>query len=362
MRVIFDIGHPSHVHVFKNLAHTLREQGGEVLFTTREKEFEIELLRAEGFPYKNIGRHYRSLWGKLWGLIKFDIRMFLIGLRFRPDLFISKGSMYAAHAAFLLGKKHLAMEDTGNMEQTKLHLPFTDVVLTPDVFPVALGPKQVTFKGYFEIAYLHPDYFRPDPAVYATLGLRTGEPYAIVRFVAWKATHDIGKKGLSAEEKIQVVERLAREMKVFISSEDGLPEALKKYCINLPPEKFHDALYYANLVVAEGATVASEAGVLGTPAIYINTSAVTYCTDQEKYGLVYNINDGQSRKVFSILEEVLAEEREVFRQRRARLLEDKENVTSFLYRFIRERYFQNKAPLGAESPKPAAKNAGSGIP
>ena len=148
MRILIDIGHPGHVHLFKNLAHRLEKDGAEILFTARDKEFELDLMRAEGFTFENFGKHYRSLPGKIWGLLKFDAKMIQAALKFRPDLFISHGSIYAAHAAFVMGKKHLSLEDSGNMEQILLYRRFTDAILTPDVLPEELGPKQIRYKGY----------------------------------------------------------------------------------------------------------------------------------------------------------------------------------------------------------------------
>ena len=49
MRILFDVGHPGDFHALKNLGHALRAKGAEVLFTTRDKEFERELIKAEGF-------------------------------------------------------------------------------------------------------------------------------------------------------------------------------------------------------------------------------------------------------------------------------------------------------------------------
>jgi predicted glycosyltransferase len=336
MRILFDIGHPGHVHLFKHLAHLLEQDGAAVLFTARDKEFEIELLRAEGFQYKNFGKHYKSLWGKLWGLVQFDVQMVLTGLRFKPDLFVSHGSIYAAHAAFLLGKKHLALEDSGNMEQIVLYRPFTDVILTPDVLPEDLGPKQIRYKGYHEIAYLHPQYFQPDPAVYQWLGLKEGAPYAIVRLVSWNATHDAGHKGLSNEDKTKLIRQLSERMQVFITSERELSAELKPFQIKIAPEKLHHALAFADIVVSEGATIASEAGVLGTPAIYINSIARSYCLDQERYGTVFNAGD--SDKVFSLITHILNQDRAVFRERSRQLLADKINVTQLLYDYIRNNY------------------------
>ncbi len=337
MRVLIDIGHPGHVHLFKNLAHLLTEAGAQVLFTTRQKEFEIELLKAEKLNFVSFGRHYKKLTGKIWGLFKFDLFMFRQALKFKPHLFISHGSIYAAHAAFLTGKKHLSLEDSGNMEQILLYRPFTDVILTPDVLPEQLGPKQIRYRGYHEIAYLHPDFFKPDPEVYHWLGLEPGDPYAIVRFVSWNATHDLGQKGLKPADKVRLIKKLGSRMRVFITSEAQLPDELAAFRIQIPPEKLHHALYYASLVVSEGATIASEAGVLGTPAIYINPIKRSYCQDQEKYGLVFN--PGKPEEVFSLVDRLLEEERNTFREKSRRLLQEKVNVTRYLFSFIKARYF-----------------------
>lgn len=343
MRILIDIGHPGHVHLFKHLAHLIEKDGGEVLFTVRDKECELELLEAEHFPYKNFGKHYKSLFGKIWGLLKFDVEMLWTALRFKPDLFISHGSIYAAHIAFLMGKKHLSLEDSGNMEQIALYRPFTEIILTPEVLKEQLGPKQIRYNGYHEIAYLHPDYFTPNIEAYHWLGLQEGEKYGIVRLISWKATHDVGHKGLTNEDKIKLVQKLSMKMKVFITSEANLPPELEPYKIKIAPEKLHDALYYASIVVSEGTTIASEAGVLGTPAIYINSIARSYVQDQEKYGLVFNTKE--SAKVFFMVDDILAQDREVFRERRVKLLEDKINVTNYLYHFIEDHYLKNMSAL-----------------
>jgi uncharacterized protein len=338
MKIIIDIGHPGHVHAMKNLARMLMQDGAEILFTAREKEFELELLRAGGFQFKSFGKHYKSIPGKIWGLLKFDMQMYLTGLRFKPNLFLSHGSMYAAHAAFLLGKKHLSLEDSGNMEQILLYRPFTDVILTPDVLPEELGPKQIRYPGYHEIAYLHPEFFTPNLAVFSKLGMRHGEQYAIVRFVSWNATHDAGQRGLSNDDKQKLVQKLAKKMKVFISSEAKLPPALEPFRFKIPPEWLHHAIAFAKIVVSEGATIASESGVLGVPAIYINSIARSYCQDQEKYGLVYNTSDPM--KVSGLVDEILRQDSETFRRRREKLLADKVNVTRWLHDFITNRYLK----------------------
>lgn len=339
MKVIFDIGHPAHVHLFKHLARLLMQHGHEVLFTARDKEFELQLLEAESFPYINFGKHYRSLPGKLWGLVRYDIKMFLTGLRFKPDLFVSHGTPYAAHAAFLLGAKNLAIEDTGNIEQVILYRPFTDAILTPAVLPKDLGPRQIRYNSYHEIAYLHPEFFTPDPSIRQWLGVGEGEEYAVVRFISWNATHDVGHRGMSTDDKVRLVKKLAQRMRVFITSERGVSDELKPYCLRMPPDKFHHVLHYATLVVSEGTTTAVEAGILGTPCVYVSTFVDPNCQEMEQFGLVFNTTE--SGKVFELVDRVLAEDRQTYRERSQTFLATKDNATRFYFDFIIGRYAKN---------------------
>lgn len=290
MKILIDIGHPAHIHYFKNLANHLLYSGSEVLFTCREKEFEIDLLRYYGFAYKSFGRKYKSTIGKILGMVKFDVQEFLTGLKFKPDLLLSAGSIYAAHASFLLKKPHISLEDTGNMEQIRLYLPFTEVVLVPSVLKNDFGSKMIRFEGINELAYLHPNKFDKFSG-YIPITLK--KPYAILRFVSWNASHDMGQNGLDIGTKRTIIKLISEWMNVYISSEADLPSEFKSFQINIKPEEMHTVLANAELFVGEGATMAAESGVLGTPAIYVNS--LSGCNNEKlaKYGLVFNYPNSQ---------------------------------------------------------------------
>lgn len=334
MKILIDIGHPAHVHLFRHFAVEMAKKGRQFLFTTRDKEVAVHLLKVYGFACQSFGKPYKKTLGKLWGLIKFDWRLWRVAREFRPDLFMSAGSFYAAHVSFLMGRPHITCEDTGNMEQVRLYLPFTEAVLTPSVFQRDLGAKQVRYPGYHELAYLHPARFVPDPGVRSLLGATEGERYVLMRFISWSASHDVGMKGFSSQEKIRMVEELARTRRVFISSEGELPEALEKYRVRIPPERMHDVLAAADLYIGEGATMASECAALGVPAIYVNPMQAGTLDDQEKYGLIFQFRT--PRGVLEKALELLAapDVRQEFQQRRQRMLAEKTDVTEFLIHFV----------------------------
>lgn len=334
MKILIDIGHPAHVHLFKNLVWLMQKKGHVVFFTARDKEVTIQLLSCFKFDFISFGKPYKKVWGKLWGMIKFDIIMLKFALKFRPDIFLSAGSMYAAHVSWLLRKPHISLEDSGNMEQIRIYRPFTGVILTPDVLKENLGQKQIRYKGYHELAYLLPNYFKPDQSIYKLLGIEAGQKYCILRFVSWMATHDKGHSGLTFDYKKTLVEQLTRHLKVFISSEAELPREFSRYQVKIPPEKMHDALAFAGLFIGEGATMASESGVLGTPSIYVNSIIRYYNEDQENYGLVFNYRNssGVLEKALELLK--IPDIKEEWKKRLERMLEDKIDVTAFMVWFI----------------------------
>lgn len=340
MNILIDIGHPAHVHLFKHFAYDMLEKGHRIMFTAREKEVAVLLLKAYKFEFRLMGKPYKKIFGKVWGLFKFNVMLFRIAWKFKPDIFLSAGSMYAAQVAWLLRKPHFAFEDSGNMEQIRIYRPFTKSIFTPDVLKQNLGKKQIKYSGYHELAYLRPAYFKPDFDIQEKLGIEKNQKYCILRFVSWDATHDMGQEGLSIHDKRKIVASLNKRLRVFITSEGELPAELKKYKIDIPPERMHDTLCQAELFVGEGATMASEAGVLGTPSIYVNSLVRQYNEDQEKYGLVFNYRNGNG--VLERIKELLGMEnlREEWQRRRNKMLADKIDVTAFLVWFV-ENYPQS---------------------
>jgi uncharacterized protein len=334
VRILIDIGHPAHVHLFKNLAHEMEKDGHEFFFTVREGEHQATMLREYGLSYTVIGKKQIGTIRKILGIFAFSFRIYKIARRFNPDLFLSHGSMYAGYAAFLTGKIHIALEDTGNMEQLFFSRPVSDVILSPKSLHVDLGRKQIRYNGFHELAYLHPKRFSPDKSILDDMNVSQGEPYIILRFVSWNATHDFGHNGLSYDQKLSVINEVSNFGKVFISSEKPLPPEFEKFALKIAPHRLHDALYYATMYIGEGATTASESAMLGTPAIYVNSISAGTLEQQELDGLLFCFHnfDGLIEKIHEML--LMPGLKDEFRKRRDLMLRMNIDVTSFLIWFI----------------------------
>ena len=65
MRIVVDIGHPAHVHFFKNFIYESEKSGHEILITAADKDIALELLNEFGFKYTFLGRTGKSLFRKI---------------------------------------------------------------------------------------------------------------------------------------------------------------------------------------------------------------------------------------------------------------------------------------------------------
>ena len=333
MKILIDIGHPAHIHYFKNATKILQRQGYEFLYVVRERDSTIELIETTGFKYVSRGTGGKGAINKIFMIPIIDYRLWKIAKKFKPDLFLSFSSLYAAHVSRIMGKPHIAFDDTEHAKYSHLLCrPFTDVTLTTSCYYAPLTKDQIMFDGYMELCHLHPNHFKSNPEIRAVLGLKEDERYCVLRFISWDANHDIGQHGFSLDDKRKIVQELEKKCKVFISSETSLSPDLLKYRLNIHPAQLHDVLAEASLYIGEGSTTASEAAVLGTPAIYCNSLRVGLMDDEEKFGLVYQVMGAD--KIIKKANELLSTPENEFKKRQKIMLSHKIDVTAFMVWFI----------------------------
>ncbi len=331
-RIIIDICHPAEVHHFKYVYRELRKRGWRILFVAKRKDVSEALLKAYGLPYCIFSESKKGLFKKILQLPLELWRFAKIVRRFRPTFIISNLSVHSCWISYTFRITHIAFVDTEHRRLLDyVTMPFADVKLTPDAYKRSLGPNHYRYAGNHEVSYLHPLRFQPNAAVKKRLGVSENEKYVILRFVSWQAFHDVGMHGLELAKKLQLVQRISEARTVFISSETALPEALRRYQMKIPAHDIHDALYYADAYIGEGATMASEAACLGTPAIYLNKLKLGYCEEEARFGLLRQVDALTPQSIRAILNigktEQIAKSCEEFWQ-------GKIDVTAFIVHFF----------------------------
>jgi len=349
MKILINIGHPAQVHLFKNIINNLEKDGHIIKIVTRDKDITLKLLDAYGFEYEVMSGYYNTMSGKMYDFVKTCLKLLKIVIKSKPDILIGVGDLYVAYIGKLIRKPSIVLTDTEHAKlQNKLTFPFATVICTPSCYKEDLGKKQVRYHGYHELAYLHPNYFKPDPSVLDDLELGKDDKFIILRFVSWGASHDVGQHGFDFKTKQRFVKELEKYGRVFITSETKLGKEFEKYKISIPPENIHNLLYYATLYVGESATMASEAGILGTPSIYVSPLELGYIDEEsQKYNLVIQIKDinkGEEnalKKAIELLENPNIKKE--WQKRKEKLLKDKIDVTEFMTIFIEE--YSNRSNL-----------------
>ncbi len=338
MNFLIDIGHPAHVHLFRNLYKELKSRGHEVIVTVKDIPIAWKLLELYQIPFYPIGKKSDGLIGKFGDQLRFGAKIWSLCRKHGIDIAFGS-SINVAHVSRLSRVKSFIFDDDDSAVQplmAKFGHPFADYIVSPDVLAYERKrPNQLIYPGYHELAYLHPNRFRPDPGVLAEAGLSENEPFFIMRFNAFKAHHDVGVSGLSIEQKRLLVQRLSQAGKVIITTERNIDEEFLPYQIKVSPEKAHSLLYYATMLIGDSQTMTSEAAVLGTPSLRCNSFAgrISYLEEEEKkYELTYAFLPSRFSDLLVKLEELLAMPnlKAEWAERRRRLLEDKIDVTAFM--------------------------------
>ena len=338
MRVIVEIGHPAHVHLFRHLVQELRIRGHEVEVMARDKDVTLQLLKDFGIEHACISRKRQGAAGLLVEMLVRDWRLLRLARDFQPDVLLGVSCVCSAQVSALLGKVSIILDDTEHSKfERAAYLPFATVVCTPDAYRLDLGRKQVRYAGYQELAYLHPDRFTPNHRALQEIGLREEDHFFIVRFVSWGAGHDVGERGFSDASKRRLISELGQHGRVIITSESPLPPEFEPFRLSISPTKIHDLLYYSSLYIGEGGTMASEAAILGVPSIYVNSLKLGYLEEQEKeYGLVHRVTDEQRAIALAVELAASKTTRAEYKRRRQRLLSDKIDVTTWMVDFVEQ--------------------------
>lgn len=338
MRFLVDLQHPAEIHVLKNLVALLRVHGHQVRFTGRDKDIVVDLAKEMGEEVQIFGRARKGFWNLILEFFYRTAHLAVIIASWRPDMILAAGDgAFIAVPARLFRVPFLIFYDTEHATiANRISYPLATNIYVPDCYNRPVGRSHVRYPSYHALAYLHPAHFTPDPTVLAQAGLAPGEPFSVVRYVAWGAGHDIGLHGLSPGLRVEAVRALATYGRVIVSCEGALPAELEPYRLRLPVHLMHHLMAFAALTFGESATMASEGAVLGVPGVYVDPVGRGYSDELERrYGLLFNFRpDQETAALAKAIELLRVGDKATFATRRARMLEEKIDATSYFFEVV----------------------------
>ena len=358
MRILIYLGHPAHFHIYKNSITSWQQQGHEVFILIKKKDVLEDLLQAANMPFFNILEEGRvdSTFGIFVGMLKRAIRLFVFCLRNKPQI-LTGTSVENSVVGKILGIPVVNVnEDDAAVVPlyAKLSYPLASSILNPRVCNSGRwNNKAIKYDSYHELAYLHPDHFTPDRNVVEKY-LSPDKPYFLIRLAKLTAYHDTGIRGIEACIAERIIEMLKPYGDVYITSERELEPQFEKNRIVINPLDIHHVMAFAQLYIGDSQTMAAEAGVLGVPFVRFNdfVGRIGYLNELENiYQLGFGIKTQDCGSLFRIISElvVMPDRRQIFQERRMKMLSEKINYSDFLTWFVGN--YPRSANLMKENPE-----------
>ena len=337
MNILIDIGHPGHVHLLKRLYFDLLNNNHKVFVTIKDIPVIKELLDKFSIQYINLGKKKDSLLNKALYQLSYNYKVWRLIKKFNIDVGIGT-SVSLSHVSRFSQMQSVLLDDDDDEVQpyfVKYVHPYCDFLISPDVLKGKRKREDtVYYPGLHELAYLHPNHFKPDKKVLSEVGLSEGDDFFLLRFNAFKAHHDSGVKGFSLEQKKQLVKLLKAFGKILITTERDIEPEFKQYQLKNSPEKIHSLLAYAKMFIGDSQTMASEAAVLGTPSLRCNSLVgriSNLLEEEKKYGLTFGFTPDNFDNLISKVKELLqvSDLKSIWLERRRKLLEDMIDSSKF---------------------------------
>lgn len=345
-RLLVDVGHPAHVHLFRNLVRRVEEEGGQAVVAARDKDVTLDLCRGYGLPFVSVSRPWRwGVLGMIGELCVRTARILALARRLRAHALVGTSASVGLVGRLLGQPSFVFNEDDSSVAPlfAAASYPLARFVVTPACLAhERLGRGHVTYQGYHELAYLHPTRFSPDPSKLDRLGLDPGRPHFVLRLVALRAHHDARERGIPLDVIRDLLRFLEARGRVLITSEGALLPEFERHRFPLAAADLHDVLATAALYVGDSQTMAAEAAVLGVPGVRCNSfvGRISYLEELEhRYGLTVGLPPDRAVELLPTVEAWLSDTgtRRQWAERRQRMLSECVDLTAWQWDLLQER-------------------------
>jgi len=264
MRIWYDAGTGKQVRYGAAIAKRLREDGHEILLTTRRHPDTLPIAEFLGERFIVVGRYDpKSLLTRLKNGTLRQLSFCRTFEKNAPDVAISHGSVDQCRVAFGLGKPIILTVDTPYADAVhRLTLPLSKYIITSEAIQrenlqkYSVNAEIISFNGVDEVAWVRD--FKPH------MKYDFGRPLIVVRQLEEKAVYT-----KNAVDMVALAKKLTQlGTVVFLSRYHRRPvEGI------VVPKSFIDSaslVAQADLFIGTGGTIAREAALQGTPAITVN--------------------------------------------------------------------------------------------
>ena len=339
MRILIDIGHPAHVHLFKNFIFYLKKEKIDYVVVSRNKEITNNLLQHYNISFDSISNPGKNLFEMIFELLKRTWKIFKINKKSNFSLALGTSVSIGLLSKFTKPKViswNFSEDDDYVIPlYAKIANPFSTKIINPTcILFDKWESKRVFVPSYHELAYLHPDNFQADEKVLQKYGLEKYK-FVIFRLSALKAHHDKGAKGISFE--------LNKKLKMLVKNYDIIESNEGKKGGKIDPWDIHHVLAFSKMLISDSQTMSIEAAVLGIPSIRINSfidKSTLLSELQDKYNLTFGFFPEDELNILTKINELLEDKMltKNWEDKKLKLLEDKIDFNMWLIDYFESNY------------------------
>lgn len=337
-KILFDIGHPAHVHLFKNLIFYLKDKNYPFFVTTRNKDITHNLLSHYNIPFTCISKAAKSnIISMIFELFVRNIRLIKLCVNEKIGIGIGTSVSISHLSFFSFGgfKSYNIGEDDDAVVPLLCYstYPFTTKIINPNCLEFKLWEgKRVLHPSYHELAYLHPNNFKADENIIKKYGLKKNN-YIVFRFSALTAHHDSKAKGISPQ--------LRGDIQNVLNNYEIIESFESKSGSKIEPWDMHHVLANAKMIISDSQTMTIEGSVLGVPSIRINTFIGKSTVIEElenKYEIAYGFFPNDKENIISLLKKLINDDKleEKFKIKKNLLLKEKVDFNKWLIDYFED--------------------------
>jgi len=294
--VIFDILHYVHLNFYKHAIKNLVRENINVYVVIRPRGNLVSVFKKEcpNLPYVLVGKHRKTIIGKIFDMIERDMSLlrYLSKIKFEAGV----GDFHLAQTTRFFKKPSISLVDDIEYKLAYYLVKSSATwILMPKSIP-ARGKNLLKYDGFKELAYLHPNHFKPNKKALEQYGLN---PYEYV-FIREVSSASLNYQKLKMGKLSKILDYLKEmDLKIVLSIEDkSLINLFKEHCIILkePVEDIHSLLSFANFTISSGDSMARESCLAGTPAIYTGGRDMVINNELIKRSCMFKVEDEKNIK------------------------------------------------------------------
>ena len=345
-KIAFVLGHPAHYHYYKNVINELINRKKTVRIFYVSKDVLSRLVNSQDwdcvnfFPESRRSQTKNSFFSLISIAIKSEYRLYNLIKDFSPNLILGT-DVTIAHVGKLLDIKTVIVneDDTSATPENYFFYPFATYVVLPNCCDTGMwSANRISFNGYQELAYLHPNYFEPDRKILKKYNLGS-EKYFVIRLVDLSASHDFGKRGLNDKLLDQIITKCESHGRVYIINESEIPKKYVNKILKIDPSDALHILAFSEIVISDSQTMTAESAILGTPTLRYNdfVGELSYLDEIENYyGLGFGVKTSFPLELIEKLDFLLSRNnlKKEWETKKTRLLKEKIDVCEFLLDII----------------------------